>query len=252
MPKKSLHRFTILLLALCIGVALLWGVKIRNSVPGGVIGFQGVYYGTRCLLSHCDPYQEDQLVRHYQAEGRALPSDSIQRRKAVTLYVNLPTTFLFIAPFALLSWAPAQALWVMLLVGLFFTASLLAWKTAADRSPGVAVLLTGLILITSEVVFGTGNTAGLVVSLSVIAVWSFLSEAIPVVGVLCFAAALAIKPHDAGLLWLFFLLMGGRHRKRALQSLAITLALMLVAVTWLTRIAPYWLTEMRANLAAIS
>ncbi len=252
MPKEPLHRFTPLLLALCMGFSVLWGLKIGNSVPGGVIGFQGVYYGTRCLLSNCDPYQEDQLVRQYQSEGRTLPSDSIQRRKAVTLYVNLPTTFLIIAPLALLSWAPAQALWIMLLVSLFFTASFLVWKVAADRSPGVAVLLTILILINCEVVFGTGNTAGLVVSLSVIAVWSFLSETVPALGVLCFATALAIKPHDAGLLWLFFLLLGGRHRKRALQSLAITCGLMLVAVTWLTRVAPHWLIEMRANLAAIS
>jgi hypothetical protein len=247
-----MRRTSPLLLFLCAGLSILWGLKVGSSAPGGVIGFQGVYYGTRCLLNHCDPYQEGQLIQHYRLEGHALPSDSIQRRKAVTLYVNLPATFLFIAPFALLPWAPAQALWIVLLIGLFLTAAFLVWSLAADYSPGIALLLASILLINCEVLFATGNTAGIVVSLSVIAVWCFLRERFTPVGILCFAAALAIKPHDAGLLWLFFLLAGATHRKRALQAVAITCALTLAAVGWLTHVAPHWLPEMRSNLAAIS
>lgn len=247
-----MRRLSPLLLLFCTGLSLFWGLRIGSSVPGGVIGFQGIYFGTRCLLNHCDPYQEDQLVAHYRLEGRELPSDSIQRRKAVTLYVNLPTTFLFIAPFALLPWTTAQALWIILLVGLFFTAAFLAWRAANASSPQIALLLTCLLLINCEVAFATGNTAGIVVSLSVIAVWCLVRRRFPALGVLCFAVALAIKPHDAGLLWLFFLLVGGVHRRRALQALAVTGALMLAAMAWLTYVAPHWLTEMRSNLAAIS
>ncbi len=45
------------------------------------------------------------------------------------------------------------------------------------------------------------------------------------VGILCLAVSLAIKPHDGGLVWLYFILAGGAFRKRALQSLVVTLAL---------------------------
>ncbi len=247
-----MRRLSPLLLLFCAGLSILWGLRIGSSVTGGVLGFQGVYYGTRCLLNHCDPYQEDQLVQLYQSQGGTLPSDSIQRRKAVTLYVNLPTTFLFIAPFALLPWAPAKALWIMLLFGLLVTAAILIWRQASDRSPPIALLLTCLLLLNCEVTFATGNSAGIVVSLSVIAVCCFLQECLPAVGILCFAVALAIKPHDAGLLWLFFLLAGGLHRRRALQVAALTGALALAAVGWLTSLAPNWLPEMRSNLSAIS
>jgi len=34
--------------------------------------------------------------------------------------------------------------------------------------------------------------------------------------------SVAIKPHDAGLVWLYFLLAGGVYRKRALQTLLVT------------------------------
>lgn len=247
-----MRRISPFLLLLCIGLSILWGLNLSNSVPGGVIGFQGVYYGTRCLLNRCDPYQEDQLVHHYQLEGRSLPSDSIQRRKAVTLYVNLPTTFLFIAPFAFLPWAPAHALWIILLIGLFITAAILIWRLASAHSPSISLLLACLLALNCEVLFATGNTAGIVVSLSTIAVWSLLNERRQTIGILCFAAALAIKPHDAGLLWLFFMLAGGVRRKRALQAIAITGGLILAAAAWLAGVAPNWLAEMRHNLALIS
>ena len=36
---------------------------------------------------------------------------------------------------------------------------------------------------------------------------------------MCLAISLMLKPHDAGLVWLYFLLAGGIYRKRALQAL---------------------------------
>jgi Glycosyltransferase family 87 len=244
-----MRRAGSLLLLFCAGISIWWGLNIGSSVPGGVIDFQAVYYGTRCLLNHCDPYQEDQLVHQFEADGHELPSDSI-RRKVVTVCVNMPTTFVFIAPLALLSWGPAHTLWIVLLASGIIFASSLIWRTGAMYAPGVSLFLTCLLLVNSEVSVATGNTAGIVISMCAIAVWCFLNNRIVSIGVLCFAVALAIKPHDAGLLWLYFLLTAGAHRKRALQSLAATSAIALAAFLWVSHAAPHWLSEMRANLAS--
>jgi hypothetical protein len=71
-------------------------------------------------------------------------------------------------------------------------------------------------------------------------------------GILCLAISLAIKPHDAGLVWLYFLLAGGICRKRALQTLLVTAVLGLAAILWVTPIAPHWMQELHSNLQAFS
>ncbi len=98
----------------------------------------------------------------------------------------------------------------------------------------------------------TAFAAGLVVGLCVVAVWCFFRERFVWAGVLCMAASLAIKPHDAGLVWLFLLLAGAPYRKRALQTLLGTAVLGLAAFLWLSQVAPGWIGEWRSNLAAIS
>src|ERR1017187_6157574 len=98
----------------------------------------------------------------------------------------------------------------------------------------------------------TGNAAGIVVSLCAVAVWCFLRERFVPAGVLCLAASLAIKPHDAGLVWLYFLLAGGVHRKRALQALLITAVLSVSALLWVSHVAPNWMQDWSANMASIS
>ena len=71
-------------------------------------------------------------------------------------------------------------------------------------------------------------------------------------GILCLALSLAIKPHDAGLVWLYFLLAGGVYRKRALQTLLITAVLGLSAFLWVSHVAPHWMQDWQTNLATIS
>jgi len=63
---------------------------------------------------------------------------------------------------------------------------------------------------------------------------------------------LGIKPHDAGLVWLYFLLAGGIYLKRALQTLLVTAVLGLVTIAWVTPIAPHWMQELHSNLLAVS
>ncbi len=60
-----------------------------------------------------------------------------------------------------------------------------------------------------------------------------------------------MKPHDVGLIWLYFLLAGGIARKRALETLLPVAALVVPAVLWTWQIAPHWLEEMRANQLAL-
>lgn len=73
-----------------------------------------------------------------------------------------------------------------------------------------------------------------------------------ILGILCLAASLMIRPHDSGLVWLYFLLPGGTYRKRALQTLAAILAVSLPTVLWVSSVAPYWAKELGTNLVANS
>jgi hypothetical protein len=108
------------------------------------------------------------------------------------------------------------------------------------------------VLANTEAFFPFGNPVGIVISLCVVAVWCFLKDRFVWAGILCLAVSLAIKPHDAGLVWLYFLLTGGICRKRALQTLLVTAVLALAAIVWVTPIAPDWMHELHSNLLAVS
>jgi hypothetical protein len=246
------RRVTLLLLLSCLGISVWWGSSIARNVPGGPLDFQAVYYGARCLLQHHNPYRVAEVEALYRSEGGEHQSDSIQRRQTVTLHVNLPATFLFIAPFTMLPLGAAQVLWSILIAASLLLAAFLIWKVASEDAPILSACLIGLLLANSELVFLTGNTVGIVVSLCVVAVWCFIEDRLVPAGILCMAVSLVIKPHDAGLVWLYFLLVGGVYRKRALQSLAVTAALALPAFLWVSLAVPHWIGDWRTNMAAIS
>jgi hypothetical protein len=92
--------------------------------------------------------------------------------------------------------------------------------------------------------------AGVAISLCAIAVWCFVRERFVTAGILCLAVALIVKPHDSGLVWLYFLLAGGMFRKWALRSLLATFLLGLPGLLWTWIVAPHWITGLRANLVA--
>ena len=216
------------------------------------VDFRAVYYGTRCLLLHHNPYKQSELEGVYRAEGGERPSETVAAHQAVVLYVNVPTTFIVVAPFAMLPWGPAHILWVALTAGVFILAALLMWNLGASYAPDVSLFLIFILLVNCESIFVAGNTAGIAVGLCVIAVRCFLRDRFVPAGILCLALSLAIKPHDAGLVWLYFLLAGGVNRKRALQTLCITFALGLAAFLWLSHVAPHWMQDWQSNLATIS
>jgi hypothetical protein len=172
--------------------------------------------------------------------------------QAVVLYVNVPTAFIFVAPFAILPWWLSHWLWIAFTAGIYLLAVLLTWSLGARYSPDVSFLLTLILLFNSLSFFVAGNTAGIVVGLCVVAVWCFLEERFVLAGILCLALSLAIKPHDSGFVWLYFVLAGGINRKRALQSLLITAVMGLSAYLWLSHVAPHWMADWQTNLSTIS
>jgi hypothetical protein len=246
-----MRRIALALILMTGGISILWGSAIGQTANGWV-DFRAIYYGTRCLLEHHNPYNVSELEAVYHAEGGERPSETAQTRQAVTLYVNVPTTFIFTAPFAMLPWGPAHLLWMTLTAGLLILAAFLMWDMGARYAPEVSLFLICVLLANSEMVFCTGNTAGIVIGLCVVAVWCFLEERFVAAGVVCLAVSLAIKPHDSGLVWLYFLLAGAPYRKRALQALLVAAVVGLSAFLWVSHVAPHWMQDWNANLSAIS
>ncbi len=247
----NLRRNGLIWVLVCIGISIVWGISIGRG-GNAWIDFRAVYAGTRCLIHEHNPYKVSDLEREYLSEDGQRPPDSPYYLQAIVLYVNVPTTFVIVAPFALLSWGPAQILWILLTGCVFSLAILLMWSAGASHAPQVATFLACVIAINCASIYAAGNTAGIVVGLCGIAVWCFLENRFVWIGVLCLGLSLAVKPHDAGLVWLYFLLAGGANRKRALQSAAITAAIGLTAAVWVWHVAPHWIHDWNANLATIS
>jgi len=243
----SRPRRIALLLLFCCGLSAFWAYFLQRASPDGMIDFKGVYYDARCLLQHRDPYLYGEPARVYLAEHKDHPLLSDVLRQVLSLNIYLPTTSIFIAPFAMLPWGLAHWLWMILAAGSLTFAAFLMWNRGADYAPGISGALICFMLANCEAVLATGNTAGIAVSLCVVAVWCFLRERFVWAGIVCLAVSLVIKPHDAGLVWLYFLLAGASNRKRALQTLLATVVLAAVAILWVTPISPHWMQELQAN-----
>lgn len=249
MPGKRIVSVALLLAGSAIVV--WWGFALSRAKPLGGLDFRALYESTACLIAHHDPYNAATLRDFYVSRGDAqlYPEWAIY---TLALINYLPTTFLVVAPFALLPWGAAQATWTVLIAGSFVFAAFLIWRMCEETAPLMASVLIAFLLANSEITLSGGNAAGLVVSLCAIAVWCFLGNQYAWAGVLCLAASLALKPHDAGLVWLFFLLAGVCWRKRAWQTLAVCVALGIVGVAWVSTIAPHWVAELRSVLAVYS
>ncbi|HUV70018.1 MAG TPA: glycosyltransferase family 87 protein [Terracidiphilus sp.] len=233
-------------------VFLLLGGALENAGTSSLADFRALYYPARCLIQHCDPYNQSEVMRFYRAEGASRFLNSVSNLQIATQNVYPPTAFLLSVPMALLPWGPAHILWMALTAGSFIFASFLIWNLSERYAPTPTGALLCFLLANSELVLICGNVAGIVVSLCVVAVWCFLRDRFVWAGILCLAISLAVKPHDVGLVWLFFLLAGGLHRKRALQTLVLTVAISLPALVWIWQVSPHWIQELHFNLQAFS
>lgn len=250
---KKRWQFPLLLILLSSGISLLFGLAIsRRSVPGWAVDFQVIYYATKCVIQHHDPYQMSVLRDFYSSEEKELPPDSIDPPRAIELFYYLPTIFVLVAPFAMLPWWFALAVWVTLLFGSLVLASFLMWKVGSEYASGHALLLVCILLANLELGIALGNPSLIVVGLCSIGVWCLVNQRFIPVAVLCLAVSLLSKPHDAGFLWLYFILSGGVRRKQAMQSFAITVILGLVALMWISNVSPDWSRKWHANLSTIS
>ncbi|HET7102493.1 MAG TPA: hypothetical protein VFI20_00240, partial [Terracidiphilus sp.] len=207
-----------------------------------------LYFGSRTLLAQKDPYIQQNVARvaSEQMERDENP-DAIQP-DALPHNLYLPTVFSVTLPFALLSYRLASVLWIAWLAGTLVAGFVLLWYLASGFSPALAGALAGLLIADSVLPLVAGNTAAIAVGLCAIAVWSFLSGRLVAVGVVCLAVSLLLKPHDTGMVWLFFLLAGRTFRRYALLTLAATIVAALPGVLVVTRVAPTWMPELHRTL----
>jgi hypothetical protein len=249
------RRIGLFWLLLCSGIFVVWGSVIEHASPGRMTDFNAVYYGARCVIQHSDPYKAGEFLRVYQVDGGKIPSGPIMSRsflRAVPVCINLPTSLFFIAPFTMLAWGPAHVLWMILEAGCLIFAAFLMWNLAGNYAPGISLFLICILLANSEGLFQSGNLAGITISLCIVAVWCLLNERFIPAGILCLAVSLVLKPHDTGLVWLYFLLAGALYRRRALQTLVVVLVLCLPAILWVSHVAPHWIQELHSNILSTS
>jgi hypothetical protein len=248
--EMSSARRSLIWILLCASISVFWGGSIGQAA-GGLVDFRAVYFGARCLMEHVDPYIPSQFEQLYNSENGDLPRDPLNQREfrlGVFKCMNLPTTLFLMAPLAMLPWEIAHLLWMALIAGSLIGAAFLIWRESESCSSRSLVIILCILLANAETLIGGGNSAGIVVSLCVFATWCLVKEKYAPAGVLCLALALAIKPHDAGFIWLYFVLLGGARRKRAFQALIVTAVLVVPAVLWASIVAPNWPQELRTNL----
>jgi len=229
-------------------VGLAWSRVSRISSGD----FKVVYYSSRSLLEGGDPYNQGDVLKIYEKEGRELGSEPALDREVKTRFFYPPTAFIMTVPIALLGFGLGKIVWMVICSGTFILSGFLIWEVAADYAPRLSGLLVGLLLANSFWLLMIGNSAAIAVSLCIIATWCFCRDRLGWVGVLCLALSLALKPNDSGLVWLFFLLAGSTLRKRALQSVAVLIVISLPFFIWVSRVSPHWLTELRTNMASFS
>ena len=247
------RRDGLILLFLGAGILVLFVSYLVNSTSTAAFeDFKSGYYASRCLILHCDPYNEKDVLRVYQAEGGERPHEAEIDLQIETRFVYPPTAFTAIVPFALLPWGPAHLLWMIVGVGGLIFAAVLAWDLGADYAPILSGALCGFILANSLVITVLSNPSELAIALCIIGVWCFMRNRYVPVGIACLALSLTIKPQDAGMVWLYFLLAGSVYRRRAIQTLLATIAIALPGVLWTWSVAPHWLGELHASIQDFS
>ena len=236
-------------------VFLLLGGVLENVAPAPMSDFNAIYYGARCVTHGANPYRGGAILNEFQADGGRFPADptisrSVQR--AILVCINLPTSLFLMAPFAVLGYHASHLLWMAFMAASLLAAAYFMWDLGSGFDPVLAGALAGLVLANSEVLVIIGNAAAAVIGLSLVAVWCFVKNRFAALGVICLAVSLAFKPHDAGFVWLYFLLAGGTFRKRAIQTLVLAAAISIPAVLWVSNVAPHWIHDLHANLIATS
>lgn len=213
--------------------------------------FKTVYAGARCLLQGCDPYDSQQLLMVYTAAGGPA-NDDIPFHAHESIYT--PSGLALLTPFAALQWRAAEQIWLFFSTGVFLLGSMLIAQLCLRIAPLASALGIGLLLLTSTTLIMLGQPSQLTIGFCAIGVWCLLEDKFPWAGVVCFALSLALKPHVAGAIWLYFAICAGRYRRQALRILAATVLICLPGILWATLMpaSSHWLHEIQANIAGIT
>lgn len=239
---------------LWLGILVFLAVSFRgfpDTVVHG-IDFKIVYSSSRCLMDGCDPYNSRDLHQEYANAGGDLSPDSDEG--AFKWYPALypPFSLFLVFPFALLPFRLALALWMTLSAVLFVTAAFLMADLCRTWRSQLPLILLGLFVASSTMLVTTGQPSSFAISLCAVAVWSLFNNRIPVMGIMCFAASLALKPQIAGLVLVYFLLAAAPARRRAMIALATTAAFCIPGLLWAAKMpaASHWPQAIRTNLTA--
>lgn len=243
-PAKA-RRDGLYLLLLGCSVFLLFGLALMPSTEA--LDFEDQYYTARTLLMHGDPYDQKQVLQVFNAMDANSSAESFTNRMIVTRTNYLPTAFPVTIVFALLPYKFAHWLWMLLTAGTLILAAFLIWREAAQYAPVLSGALVGFLLASNIFILLSTNPAGISIGLCVIAAWCFLRNRRIAIGVVCFAIALMLKPHDAGLVWLYFLFTKTAW-KPALRSSLLVIVLTLPVIAWFAYATPHWAGEWRSNL----
>ena len=214
--------------------------------------FLPVYSGARCMVSGCNPYSPDALLRVDRSAGPKSQQNFFTVDLSTEDLLYPPSTLVLITPFGAMPWRAAHLLWLALTGGSFVVASLLMWELCADDAPVIAGLLLGGFTATSTLLIMTGNPAGLSISLCVVAVWCFLRKRLLWPGVVCMALSLLLKPQDAGFIWLYFVLASAEYRRLALKALVLAAVVSLPAIAWVmvSTNSWHWIGELHGFVTA--
>jgi hypothetical protein len=250
MDKKATKRIAAILL--CIGLPFAW-IQMSHPDNPGVIratDFGEIYYGAQCFQRHTDPYNPVVALHQFLEMGGRFPSDpekSSISQTVISIGVNLPSTLLLVIPFTFLPWSASLLLWNLLIASLLASAALLVWDLSGNQSRLLVACLLGFLLLNCEQILWVGNLAGISVGLCVISVCLALKGRYGFLSSLLLALSLALKPHDAGFIWLYFVLAGGNLRRRAMESLLMVSLLGFLAFIWILPASPHWMQELHRN-----
>jgi hypothetical protein len=213
--------------------------------------FKTVYGGAECLLHHCDPYDSQQIYAAYLKAGGPPGQDMHAFRPNEPVY--LPSALAMLTPFALLRWGPAHYLWLAFSVGVYVLGVWLIASLSFRRAPLTSAVGIGSLLLTNTLMIDLAQPAQLTVGLCAIAVWCIFEDRYKTLGTLCFAIALAFKPHLCGPVWLYFALCRGRYRQQAMQIFVVTVFVCLPGIIWASRMpaSAHWFHEMQGNVTVL-
>lgn len=238
---------------LVIGAVFFILLGIYGFVPAGsrLCDFKAIYYPSKALVSHQDPYSPPTLLQLYKSDPENTAFEPIML-EIVTYNVYLPTLIALLTPMALLSWKVASVLWLAVVIFSFLLAAYLALDLDTSGLPRVSGVLMCLIVSGSEILIQAGNSVVLTICLCTVGVWCAIRKKHSGFGMLCMALALVLKPQDVLLIWACFLLADRGRRQWALKTLAVAAGLTLLAVTWMMSVSPHWVPELFRILATDS